>query len=427
MALALAAKAGADRALRGLTSMPVPARYRTLPTLLLLVAAPTAALVVAACSSDATSAGNDKDGGADTGLSPEAAAAAKAAKDLFLAVQPDLVKTCGGANGVCHVSGTVSAASGQAAGKWLGPPDVYESARTYPGVIPADNILEHSNILSQIEHTGPALVNQKELFPRVQEWVKAEIAAVGTRLPVSAAFDVTVGFNSISLAEAAPGMDGAKLLFSASSSPAGLTLDQVRIVGATAKVLHIEDPFFNLLPKSGPARSDTTNGFVGKLDVAQGETKEFFAGVVILPKWTEGTKLQLAFKVLTVKDPGAAAQVGCKSVATFKSSATPIFKAAYVNVPVDDAGTSTTKKSCFSCHGGDNPIAVAAMDLSALDSAPDAACGQALVRVNLSDKTKSSILLSPTGQPGGNPNHRTMDPGDVAAFTAGIKGWTDNE
>ena len=95
-------------------------------------------LGVFACSDDKADPNTSK-----VGADPE---------PLFRGLEADLVKTCGGTNGTCHVRGSF-----QQAPTWLGGPDTYATIRKYRGVLPATKEVGDSILLTQIRHAGPAL------------------------------------------------------------------------------------------------------------------------------------------------------------------------------------------------------------------------------------------------------------------------------
>src|SRR5262245_33792830 len=109
---------------------------------------------MAGCSDDkAALEPQVRDGGRDgttTTLTPE---------QMFRALEPELKQTCGPANKGCHIAGTTANAP-----KWLAEPDAYVSAKAYPGVLPASGDVGDCILLTQIQHTGPALSETPKLF-----------------------------------------------------------------------------------------------------------------------------------------------------------------------------------------------------------------------------------------------------------------------
>jgi hypothetical protein len=224
------------------------------------------------------------------------------------------------------------------------------------------------------------------------------------------------------------GLKGATLTFDASPSGAGLTILSMRITAPFAKGLHLDSPFFVIVPAKGPVVTDTVDGFPGTLDVDPGATTDFYGGSALLLKWTEGAKLKIVFNrfdLVADASPKASTD-GCKAVAAFSTNAVPAFKV--------DLGNGTT---CLGCHGGANDVAVLALDLSAVGTDDAKACAQALRRMNRADKDESQLLLTPLGDPMGDPSHPVKGAcGDMAAdagpcvptgFADGIKAWLAKE
>lgn len=328
-----------------------------------------------------------------TGDTPEA---------LFRAVQADLVKTCGGVGGACHVDGKHQNPQGDAAARWLGPGDPYLVAKAYPGIVPITNDPRDSKLLTQIEHEGPALVSIPTLFEGVRKWVTAEVAAAGATHPVTEAFYVKKGPNSVSLGALAAGAEGAQLTFTADEVDGTVFLSDMKVT-AGARAIRMTNATLVILPATGPTRIDALGGFHGDLVVKGGETASFYSGETILQKWNALNKLKLVFdrfEVVDVSVPEAGVS-GCKAVDAFVANAGPAFKL--------DLGDGTT---CVTCHGATNAapgsaeeVAVTTLDLRALDTTPAEACANALMHVNLADRPNSNLLKTPAGAPGGDPTH----------------------
>ncbi len=98
---------------------------------------------------------------------------------------------------------------------------------------------------------------------------------------------------------------------------------------------------------------------------------------------------------------------GCKSVATFTSSAVPELQ----------------KDGCVGCHSGANATAKSALDLTSVGTNDTAACAQALAKVNLANKAQSVIIQAPAGAHA----HMGGKVDDAAVFTAALIGWINNE
>ena len=365
---------------------------RSFAAVLGLVVALGAAVACSSKSNGATPGTGTGDGGeagaGDGGVTPTDP------PGMFHALEADLVSTCGGAGGQCHVNGTFLSAP-----PWLAGPDIYASVKNYPGNIPASNDPLDSKLLTQVIHEGPALISTPALFDRVRDWVVAEVAARGAKLPATAALPIKTGPNEIDLTALAGGLAGAKLTFDATSSGKILTILNMKITAPFPKALHIEGPFYVIVPASGPTITDTTDGFSGSLDVPNGQTMDFFGASSVLTKWDPAGKLKIVFaKFETVFPDDGGAGVPCANLTSFKANAVPAFKL--------DLGSGNT---CQSCHSGGSPAAKNAMDLTLLDADPAGACQQVLHRILPKDPTKSQLVQTPSGQTGGDPSHPVKD------------------
>jgi hypothetical protein len=98
---------------------------------------------------------------------------------------------------------------------------------------------------------------------------------------------------------------------------------------------------------------------------------------------------------------------GCKSVATFTSSAVPALQ----------------KDGCVACHSASNATARAALDLTSVGTNDAAACAQALTKVNLTNKAQSILIQAPAG----THSHLGGKVEDPQAYTAALLGWMNNE
>ncbi|MBX3204194.1 MAG: hypothetical protein KF764_03945 [Labilithrix sp.] len=346
---------------------------------------------------------------------------------LFRALEDDLIKTCGGTNGTCHVRGSF-----QQAPAWLGGPDPYVTVKKYRGVLPATKEVGDSILLTQVRHAGPALADApNDLYRRVSDWLTAEVP--GPPLPNTGAFSVMSGFNSIPLDTVAPGLTNARLTFLATETNGTLTLDALKLVAPDNANVKVDSPFFVILPRSGKVKADPeVNGFKGELTVAAGESVDLFTGKMILLRWDPTGRLKVAFNKIE-STPGQGTSAGCTALELFKSSALPAMGKLVDILPDDDqdAGEPLGQGSCIGCHGKAPPAneaptpAVQAMDLRAAATDPAAACAQAKIWINRQDKAQSTILLNPMGK--GNPQHPMKSLAESDSIIVGIKAWVDAE
>jgi len=105
--------------------------------------------------------------------------------------------------------------------------------------------------------------------------------------------------------------------------------------------------------------------------------------------------------------PLAQAPGDCRSLPTFVSSAAP----------------ALTASGCTGCHGGADPAATHALDLSGVGKNNAATCALVLQKVNLADRSNSSLIQAPAGAQA----HVGGKVPDTKAFTAAMLGWIKNE
>jgi hypothetical protein len=109
----------------------------------------------------------------------------------------------------------------------------------------------------------------------------------------------------------------------------------------------------------------------------------------------------------TVTAIGGMAAGGCKSVATFTSSALP----------------ELLKAGCMTYHAGTNAGATSALDLTTLGKDNVAACAQVLTKVSLANKPQSVIIKVAAG----TQTHMGGRVADLQGYTAAMLGWMNNE
>lgn len=353
------------------------------------------------------------------------------AESRFRSLESDLVSSCGGANGSCHVDGSYRQAP-----TWLAGPDPYVTVKTYRGVLPATKEVGDSILLTQVRHAGPALADAPDhLFERVSNWLSAEVP--GPPLPNTGAFSVQSGFNSVPLDAVASGLVGAKITFLATETNGTLTLSPLKLVAPSNSNVTIDSPFFVILPRSGKVNADPeANGFHGELTVPAGASADLFTGKMILLKWDPTGRLKLAFATID-STPATPVSMGCTALDLFTSSALPAMAMPVDVLPDDDttpdAGPTGPlgQSSCLGCHGNEPPAdqapspAVQAMDLRGATTDPATACAQAKLWITSQSKSESTILLNPTGK--GNPKHPMAPVSDDNPIITGIKAWVDAE
>lgn len=351
-------------------------------------------------------------------------------EEHFRALENDLIETCGGQNGICHVDGTY-----QKAPRWLGGVDPYPTAKAYPGILPATRDVGDSILLTQVAHAGPSLRSApNNLYQRVADWILAEVPP--PPLPSTGAFSVQSGPNSINLDNVAPDLTGARLTFLASENNGVLNLDAIRVIAPGDKNIKIVEPFFVILPRNGKVNANPqANGFPGEMTVAAGTTADFFAGKMVLLRWDPTGQLKIVFKEIS-STPGQGVGVDCFELEAFKTHAVPAFRSSTVTMLEDDGmgdggGGVVGTGSCLTCHAAQPPPgegvgpAVAQMDLRTIDSDPMAACRQARQWINFADKANSTLLQNPQGN--ANPSHPIEPLAPTDPIIQGLRAWVDVE
>ncbi len=383
------------------------------------LAVAAAAVLVGTIGSLACS--SDPEGSPEGGEGPDP-------ETLFRGLQQDLVTSCGGANGSCHVRGTQ-------APRWLADPDPYQSAKSYRGILPFTRDSSDSILLTQVDHVGPSLRRFPGLYDRVASWIQAELPK--PPLPATPKFSVQDGFNVVELGTLGSGLAGARLTFLATQANNVLSMSAVRIQAPNTANLTVKSPFFVIHPRSGKVNADpTANGWPNQeMTVDAGTTRDLFNGKMIILRWDAAGQLKLVFGELS-STPGQGANQGCTALDDFKNKALPAMS-TQVDVTGDDEdggvpnGTVIGKGSCLGCHAKEPPAgegpstAVSAMDLRGYDSDLAKACGQARARINFEDKSKSAILLNPQGT--GNPNHPMKALAPTDPVIQGINAWVQAE
>ena len=303
----------------------------------------------------------------------DGAAQSPLAKQLFSAVEPALVKSCGG---TCHQQGTTLGAP-----TWLAGPNDYATIKAYPGIVVAD--IYASKLENRpANHPAPCLVDpgNEALLAQVTTWLTAESAAI-TQTPLAASNTVNPSSGSVDLSGAATGITGAKITFTATQTGDLLEFQSVKLVAPASSGVHIVGPIFAQIPSSGP-EIDNTDFSTTDLTAAAGQSAQI-SPVFYFPGWTAGSQLKIEFQKIESStgggSDGGAPTTTCIDLTDFQNSAAVSMKA-----------------NCVSCHGGGNATATASMDLSALNSNNYAtACTQARTQVNTTTLSQSNVLLAP--------------------------------
>jgi hypothetical protein len=346
----------------------------------------------------------------DAGVVPAADAAPPESKaeQLFRALQTNLVATCGGTDGACHVNG--SFLNGQTP-VWLGAPDAYVSAKAYPGIITADPYA--SKLLLKGPHEGPSFAGPNaDLGTQVTAWLTEEAALlVSVALPATTPIAVENGPTVIDISSVASGMTGAKISFTAALSNGILTLTNLQVQAPVASGLHIAHPVFAAVPPTGATIPDPVDSF-SNVDqtVSPAESTPLGTGTLVLSSFPIGGELEIQFNTLApvavVVADGGAGSGGCKSVAAFVANAVPAIQ----------------QNQCLGCHGTTSGSGYSSLDLTQVGVDNAAACAQALTKVDLQTPAQSDIILAPTGQLANHPFQNAS-----ATYSSMMLAWISTE
>ncbi len=367
-----------------------------------MIGAAIAGLAGGCSGDDAGGATTGFDGGLATSASGTGGgtggAPGETARDLFAAIEGDLVDACG----ACHQS------QGSADAPFLAQPDRYASITSWPGIIspqPSQSILvTHPADPSHGGGQAPSIPD--ELAPKVLAWLEKEASDLptaeddaGVFIPPFKPF-VAGAFNTIYLDPLGDAFKNMSISFNAEElggtpdQPSMLEITNLTVHPVGTTQLHVVHPLFTVYPLEAPADPDPVDSFsnVDQVFSLQSDL-ELGTGTVVLTNWTKDAYLGLAFELIEVYGAGGDAGLSdCKDVASFKANAVPKMQV------------------CANCHGSgsSNPcpnftpsaevkaLASATMDLTKLgDADPAEACIQVRARIAPGDPAQSQILQVP--------------------------------
>lgn len=332
-------------------------------------------------------------GGTSSG-GPEDAGPGAPGRDLFAAMQGELMQACG----TCHDI------AGLADTPFLAGPDRYQSFVSWPGIVastPEQSILL-THAMTGKGHVGtnldsPAL--KDTLLPKVQEWLAEEaksfVAPPVEEGPYIEPFAPIIGFNAVYLEPLGKEFIGMAVTFSAELlSDTTLELSNIQLHPTSKAGLHVVHPLFVMYPVGTDPVPDPVDSF-SNVDQTfeRGQSGTLGPGTLVLVNWQKDARLSLAFEKIELVVPpdpdagdGGMDPDGCKDLAAFDANAKVNFQ-----------------QRCLSCHGGGNGQATAALDMSELASNAANACAQIKNRVNPGDPPQSQIFI--TTNPNGNAAH----------------------
>ncbi|MEO7329221.1 MAG: hypothetical protein ABI193_11625 [Minicystis sp.] len=335
--------------------------------------------------------------------------AANKSKELFAALEGEIVDACGS----CHDAG------GVADTPFLAGPDRYQSMLSWPGIVvkdPTESKLLTYPISSNKQHSYKKIDSaalKSTLFPKVKAWLAEEAKGiVTTEAPDAgkyiAPFTPIIGFNAVYLDALGGDYTGMALTFNATEiGDKALGLDDLEVHPTGKLGVHLVHPLFVVYPKGKKASPDPVDSF-SNVDqyFDAGEPDTLGPGTVVITNWAANAKLSVAFQSIApfsseIGDGGTEAgpEGGCKDVDAFNANAKPLLQ-----------------QNCVTCHGGGNPGAKGAVDMSSLNADPAAACAQVKNRINPDDAAASQLFI--TTDPGGNAAHPYKFGGDGGKFNA---------
>lgn len=327
---------------------------------------------------------------------------------LFRKVEAELVQSCGGSGGQCHVNGQMAGAPA-----WLKGPDTYASLKAYPAIITRDPF--HSTLVKKTAHAGPAIDQTSAFGKKVIDWLSAEAVALKDKPKASTeSFRVEPGQNGLDLAKA--GLAGGRLTFTVDIRDSVLSLQNITLTAPKTSGVRLVQPYVVMIVPGAKPLGDPADNF-SSLDqtIPAGASARIGSGAAIFAgwKWDPNAVLRIEFTKLEPVAKSASAG-GCKSVSSFQQNAAPVLMGQSGITPTCTRGD---------CHGGGT--ASTALDLRGLLANPvdyAAACAQVLDKVDLTNKRQSQVILHVTGQ-----SHAGGQVQSATTFTNAIMTWLGNE
>jgi len=335
-------------------------------------------------------------------------------------VLPALEESCGG----CHGADST-------APPFMAPaPDVYSTVMAWPALVEPGSP-SSSRLLTKGEHAGPAFSTEQAAV--VREWIDLEgtIVEGGSGgadggAPMEYRTDPIaprLGANDIDLGPL--GMPGSTLEFTASRVESGLYLNDMEVTAGPTGVHLVHPVVVTIIGSSYEA--DPVDRLSGvEVRAAAFTTEQIGGGTFSVVDFPESGQLTFYFDAagpltggasgsdggMPATDGGTTMPTGCTNVEGFTRDARPQLAV-----------------NCVSCHGGTNPTATGALDMTDInDLAPDAqqrACNQILTRVDRADPRSSPIFLQPA--PGSMHDFSFGSTAELDEFRSDILLWLATE
>jgi len=301
-------------------------------------------------------------------------------------------------------------------------PDLYTTVTTWPGLVVGGNpgaSRLYTYPTSQ-GHPGSNLTAKQATV--IRRWIEIVPSGEGEDdgdVKETQLLTPVEGLNEVPLDDLGEGLNGAKLTFVGDQLTAGFLLTQLQMHAGAAGV-HVMHPLFILWCDGEATPIDAFAGL--DLEVEPNMSSAIGAGALSLSSFMAGCQYSVHFEVLEPTmgsgegdgDGAGGLTGGCNAVTSFTANAQPRF----ANI-------------CANCHGGSNPTATNAMDLSQVRDLAAAAqanaCAQVKGNLNLADLPASIIFQRVT--PGQTTGHAFEFPtqADFNSFRDAVSAWAINE
>jgi cytochrome c5 len=299
-------------------------------------------------------------------------------------------------------------------------PDIYTRMVEWPALVNVNEPTQ-SKLLTKGAHTGPAFT--PEQASQVLDWITLEAVAAGADVASVELdpFQPITGVNTVDLAPI--GLSGSTLTFRLEPLSVGMYLSEIMLNAGTAGA-HVVHPLL-VTWVDGAASPDPIDRFsTVDLAVPASESRMLGGGTAVLVDVPPTAMLSFHFREVEASGEGGeggggggggGGEGGCAALDAFTASAQP-----------------TLSASCVSCHGGSNPMATQATDMTRIDdTSPEGqaiACGQILSRVSLADPPQSGIFVAPDPDSGaGHPFKFGGSAADFGAFRDALTEWINQE
>lgn len=291
-------------------------------------------------------------------------------------VEPGLLSECG----ACHQL------QGSSESYFLAAPDLYISMTSYPGIVVAN--VPDSIVLTRPSdpgHGGGQAPDLSEgLRAKLKSWLELEASRIPK--PEDIGFVVTPfkpklngAFNTVYLDELGQEFENVSITFNATelgAPPSMLLLENIEVHPTSEMQLHLVHPLFTAYPSDTVANPDPSDSLSLIDEVFSLDGKiQLGTGTVIHTAWEKDSYLSIAFEdMFLVGDYFP--PTDCLELSTFTQDVAPALEVCASN-----------------CHGGENPQAQGAMDLSKLGSDDALACRQVRARIKPGSAETSQIFV----------------------------------